>query len=192
MDNYKVNINVNKLRNEVQARENRKFKTFEKVLEMCYQKILSTNKTCDECCCTFICPQVVFGLPLFNLIECINFIMEKLIEKGFETHLALPNHIFISWKPQSEERAKYSYLPLGAPQPKMQLEYNNNSYTNTNSNTKSRNNERKLFTNNPQDKQKQKNYRSIDDYNSNGLTNVSTYDTDDISLFQSKINELFT
>jgi len=83
-DNYKVNVNINKLRNEVQSRENRKFKTFEKVLEMCYHKILTTNKTSDECCCTFICPQVIFGLPLFNLMECINFIMEKLIEKGYK------------------------------------------------------------------------------------------------------------
>jgi hypothetical protein len=129
-DNYKVNVNINKLRNEVQSRENRKFKTFEKVLEMCYHKILTTNKTSDECCCTFICPQVIFGLPLFNLMECINFIMEKLIEKGFQTHLALPNHIYISWKPNSEkhtEELKQYYLQLGAPKQQMQLEYNTNN-----------------------------------------------------------------
>ena len=39
----KHSINISKLRNEVQHREDRKYKTFEKVLEMCYQKILSTN-----------------------------------------------------------------------------------------------------------------------------------------------------
>jgi hypothetical protein len=179
-DNYKVNVNINKLRNEVQSRENRKFKTFEKVLEMCYHKILTTNKTSDECCCTFICPQVIFGLPLFNLMECINFIMEKLIEKGFQTHLAFPNHIYISWKPNSEkhtEELKQYYLQLGAPKQQMQLEYNtNNSRTS-------------LFMNNPKDKQKQKQYRPIDDYHSN-ITN-NNYDTDDIDIFRSKIDELF-
>ena len=180
MDNYKVNININKLRTEVQDRENRKYKTFEKVLELCYQKIINTNKTSDECCCTFICPQVIFGLPLFNLIECINFIMEKLTEKGFDTHLALPNHIFISWKPKENENTIYQpkYPYLTAPQQKLLLEPAKTKSKPTTNNTM-----------NSYNKQIQKQYRSIDDYHSNGLTN--TYNTDDISLFQNKIDELF-
>ena len=186
MDNYKVNININKLRTEVQERENRKYKTFEKVLELCYQKILTTNKTSDECCCTFICPQVIFGLPLFNLMECINFIMEKLIEKGFDTHLALPNHIFISWKQKEHENTinqpKYPYL--SAPQSKLQIEYQSSASQHK---TKPKNNSKNsLDTFN-----KQKQYRSIDDYHSNGLTNTNPYNNDDISLFQNKIDELF-
>jgi hypothetical protein len=194
-DNYKVSINISKLRTEVQSRENRKYKTFEKVLETCYQKILSTNKTSDECCCTFICPQVIFGLPLYNLMECINFIMEKLVEKGFETHLALPNHIYISWKPDSEKRAnelKHYYLQLGAPIQQMQLEYNTNNTNNTNNSRTSNmlastSNDKKLFMNKSKDKQKQ--YRPIEDYHSNMINN--TYDNDDIDIFQSKIDELF-
>ena len=189
MDNYKVNININKLRTEVQERENRKYKTFEKVLELCYQKIINTNKTSDDCCCTFICPQVIFGLPLFNLMECINFIMEKLIEKGFDTHLALPNHIFISWKPQIKEQPTYHYL--NAPKQKLQLEYpSSSSSTRNKPKNLEQHNEYKLFRNNTKDKQKQ--YRPIDDYHSNGLTNTCTYDTNNINLFQSKIDELFT
>ena len=37
-------ININKLRNEVELRQNRKYKTYEKVLDICYQKILICNK----------------------------------------------------------------------------------------------------------------------------------------------------
>jgi hypothetical protein len=191
-DKYKVNINVSKLRNEVQARENRKYKTFEKVLETCYQKILSTNKTSDECCCTFICPQVIFGLPLFNLMECINYIMEKLMDKGFEVHLALPNHIYISWKPESEKRAEEMRFALNAPPQKLQLEYsrdtNHRNTNNQNNYHNSQSEPRKLFSSKPKEKTKQ--YRPIEDYHSNGLSG-DTYDYNDINVFQSKIDELF-
>ena len=121
-------------------------------------------------------------------MECINFIMEKLVEKGFETHLALPNHIYISWKPNSEKRADElkHYYQLGAPKQQMQLEYNTNNSRTSNMLT-STSNDKKLFMNKQKDKQKQ--YRPIEDYHSN-MTN-NTYDTDDIDIFQSKIDELF-
>ena len=201
-----VNINVNKLRSEVQAREDRKYKTFEKVLEMCYQKILSTNKTSDDCCCTFICPQVVFGLPLYNLMDCIRFIMEKLVEKGFNIHLALPNHIFISWKKESSDYPESSgnYYQLESSKPQLQLGYkssrhNNTNHTNhtnhtTHNNQAKKNNdkhnefgERKLFINKPEQNKKDKQYRPIEDYQQ---TNNSIYDANDIDLFRNKIDEL--
>jgi hypothetical protein len=182
----KHNVNINKLRNEVQAREDRKIKTFEKVLDMCYQKILNTNKTSDECCCTFICPQVIFGLPLFNLLDCIKFIMEKLVEKGFNVHLALPNHIFISWKSnqQNNQNNDYNkYMQLGAPHQQLKIGYNKSNETNNSTER----GERKLFMNKTKEKLKQ--YRPIEDYN-NSSNNI--YDSDDIDLFRNKIDELFT
>jgi hypothetical protein len=204
-----VSININKLRSEVQAREDRKYKTFEKILEMCYQKILSTNKTSDDCCCTFICPYVVFGLPLYNLIDCIRFIMEQLVEKGFNTHLALPNHIFISWKKESNDYPEYSkssgnYYQLESSKPQLQLGYksntsrnnntNNTNYTNYNNQTTKKHNdknidnsERKLFMNKPEQNKKEKQYRPIDDYQQ---TSNSIYNTNDIDLFRNKIDEL--
>jgi hypothetical protein len=189
-DNYKVNVNVNKLRTEVQFRENRKYKTFEKVLESCYQKILNTNKTSDKCCCTFICPQVIFGLPLYNISECITFIMEKLIEKGFETYLALPNHIYISWQPNSEKYAEelkkyYQTQYLHAPKIQMEIEHNKNNNNNNNNNNTSN---KKLFTMKLKEKQKQ--YKPIEDYHFNTITN-DIYTQNDINNFRNKIDELF-
>ncbi len=212
---YNVNINVNKLRNEVHAREDRKIKTFEKVLDMCYQKILNTNKTSDECQCTFICPQVIFGLPLFNLMDCIKFIMEKLVEKGFNVHLAFPNHIYISWKSdqQNNQYDNYnSYMQLGAPPQQLKLGYNHSGNGSNGSNCSngssgrgsgsnggssgsggssggsSGSGERKLFMNKP-NTEKSKQYRPIEDYNN---TSNNIYDSDDIDLFRNKIDELFT
>lgn len=173
MDNYRVNVNINKLRNEVLAREDRKIKIFEKVLELCYQKIITTNKTSDECCCIFICPQVIFGLPLYNLLDCINYIMTKLIQKGFNAHLALPNHIFISWKIE---------------QPSLQYPNTQNKLllTSGENYNKSQDKPLKLFTNKSQPL---KHYKSINEYTT-GIN--TTYDINDIELFRTKIDDLLT
>ena len=123
-NNYKVNINLNNLRTEVSKREDRKNKTFDKLVEMCYSKIINTNKTSNEYSCIFEVPNLVFGLPLYNINDAIKYIMIKLIDKGFEVHLAIPNKIFISWKPESEKLSSYcrDLYQLDNPN-KLSLEY---------------------------------------------------------------------
>ena len=182
----KHSINISKLRNDVQHRESRKYKTFEKVLDLCYQKILSTNKTSTDCCCTFICPHVIFGLPLFNIIECINFIMEKLLDKGFEVHLILQTHIVISWQHNSEKKAEYikSYYQLGKQTQQLQLEYNT---TAPNKPISSR--QKTQHTQYTQHSKSEKQFRPIEDYTQTNTQNI-IYNNDDIDIFRNKIDEL--
>jgi len=139
--------------------------------------------------------------------------MERLVEKGFNTHLALPNHIFISWKKESNDYPEYSkssgnYYQLESSKPQLQLGYksntsrnnntNNTNYTNYNNQTAKKHNdknndknidhsERKLFMNKPEQNKKEKQYRPIDDYQQ---TSNSIYNTNDIDLFRNKIDEL--
>ena len=185
-NDHKVNISLAKLRSEVLTREDRKFSTFEKLLEMCYTKIITTNKTSSEFSCIFVVPRIVFGLPLFDMEESIKYIMSKLVEKGFETHLALPNKIFISWRPESEQNATYcrELYQLDAPF-KSKLAITN---SNINSATSNNGSEIKLFSAQP--KQNQKKYRPIEDYKSSRTSTI--YEPDDINLFRNKIDELFT
>ena len=166
-------LNPARLRSEVEAREARKIKVFEYILEMCHNKIMTTNQQTDNCCCIFICPSVVFGMPLFNLIDCIRFIMVKLVEKGFEVHLAVPNNIFISWKKESNPKNSNQYLAI--------------EYPNIQQKTSNYPQERKLFSaTNTQ--QKTKTYRPIEDYKQSNTD--FNYNQEDINLFRSKINEL--
>jgi len=219
-------INIDKLRNEVSAREDRKFKTFEHILDMCYQKIINTNKTSNDCCCNFVCPNLVFGLPLFNLDECIMFIMQKLTEKGFNVHLAIPNKLFISWKDPQQEQIKYpqyqqlTYIPttttpqyaITYPMNNMQqLQYTQSLDKNITDfglyrfpkvENKPEHKTIKQSKNNIHQQQSntlatarnkidlpKKNYRPIDDYKQSSNT---IYDSNDIDVFRSKIDELFT
>ena len=93
-----LNINIKNLQNEVELREQRKYTTFDKVLESCYAKILSANQKSNDCCCLFTCPPVIFGVPLYNVTDCVKYVMEKLALKHFKLYFTHPNSIFISWK----------------------------------------------------------------------------------------------
>ena len=188
-------LNPARLRGEVEAREARKIKVFEHILEMCNNKIITTNQQSDDCCCIFTCPSVVFGLPLFNLMDCIRFIMIKLVEKGFEVHLAIPNNIFISWKKESNPDYSRRMYQLDAP--------HSGIYSGTRSNklaaimppsaAGSSDGEYKLFSSKSGNKkEKEKNYRPIEDYRrqTNIGSGSSGYALDDIDLFHSKLDEL--
>ena len=196
-------LNPAKLRSEVEAREARKIKVFEHILNMCYNKIMTTNQQTDDCCCIFTCPSVVFGLPLFNLMDCIRFIMVKLVEKGFEVHLAVPNNIFISWKKESNSDYSRQMYQLESP---IRIGTGSGTGYGTGSGSGSRGNklsaimplagsresEYKLFSSRPETKkEKEKNYRPIEDYRHTGIgSGTRGYNLDDIDLFHSKLDEL--
>ena len=177
-----LSININKLRNEVENREIKKIKIFENILEMCYNKILNTNKQNDSYSCTFIVPTVVFGLPLYNIGDCVVFIMDKLVEKGFEIYFALPTTIHISWKPESYTNNQLEYYNQSQTQI---IKYNDISY-NKNINQKQLNYQnKKEQTNNTSNNIK---YRPINEYKE---TSNSIYDLGDLDIFQNKVDKLF-
>jgi len=194
-----LNININKLRNEVELREQKKIKIFDKILELCYQRILNSNQKNDDYSCTYIVPNVVFGLPLYDVNDCVSFVINKLIEKGFNVVFAFPTTIHISWKPNDSNSITNS----------------TNSSTNSNSNTRNSNqsrynNQLSIYNNKNNIQLKDTNkkdinmnmnmnmkdiniknnnkYKKIDEYkNSESII----YNQNDINLFQSKLDTLF-
>ena len=180
-----LSININKLRSEVELREQRKIKIFEKILELCYQRILNSNEKNNEYTCTYIVPNVVFGLPLYNVNDCVTFIINKLIEKKFDVVFALPTTIHISWKPNNENN---NYINNN---------YTNNNYTNNNK-YKSLEYQKQYYnkpktnlqlrTHAPEINKQNKQYKSINDYTQ---PKTIIYDENEISLFQSKLDNIF-
>jgi hypothetical protein len=83
-------INIKNLQSEVAEREKRKIQTFEKVLDNCYSKILQTNNKTNDCICLYTVPSVMFGIPMYNLSDCIKYIMDKLTNKGFRLGMIAP------------------------------------------------------------------------------------------------------
>lgn len=118
-------INITKLRNEVEVRQNRKYKTYEAVLDNCFQKILLCNKSNNDCICTYSIPPITFGLPLYDLNDCCKYVVDKLIEKGFDVFLQAPSTLHISWVPK----------PKAPPPEYIPRSNNGNGYGNSNHNS---------------------------------------------------------
>jgi len=199
-----LSININKLRNEVELREQKKHKIFDKILELCYNRILNSNQKNDDYSCTYIVPNVVFGLPLYDVNDCVTFIINKLIDKGFDVVYAFPTTIHISWKPKNDKNDKNDkYNKYDDSQSR-----NNNYQLSTfNKNIQKNNTINKYNINNfklqlqdkghSQDKvhlqdknniQTNTKYKPINDYKN---TDNIIYNTNDINLFQSKLDAIF-
>ena len=165
-----LSINITKLRNEVELREQKKIKIFDKILDLCYQRILNSNKKNDDYSCTYIVPNVVFGLPLYDVNDCVTFIINKLIEKGFNVVFAFPTTIHISWKPNNDNTKN-----------------NNQSRNNNQLSIHNKNNKYNIDLQDNNVKINNK-YKKINEYkNSESII----YNQNDINLFQSKLDILF-
>lgn len=189
-----MTLNINKLRNEVEEREKKKINTFEKVLDMCFKKILHSNQNYNDYNCIFSVPNFVFGLPLYDVGECCRFIIAKLIEKGFEVYLAVPTSLHISWKLKDKINDNY----INYNNTRQQLQHNNIETSNNKQIAiKSRNgiqNNNKRNENQNENQNENKNetknlqYRPINDYK---YSKNTIYDSNDLELFRNKLDNLF-
>lgn len=205
-----LSININKLRSEVEDRENNKIKIYEKILDMCYKKILNINKQNNDYNCTFIVPNVVFGLPLYNIEDCIIFIMNKLVEKGFEIYFALPTSIHIYWRPKDyinknqkvyvnnlisnnitpNQLEYYNSLQQQNQSNQLMIKYNDiyNNKSNDSNYDSNDVNTNKIQKNTNNNINTSKTYRPIETYKT---TSNSIYDLDNLDIFQNKVDNLF-
>jgi len=89
-------INILELHRMVNEKKEKHNGCYEKVLDMVHNKI---KRSAQEKClrCLFEVPNYVFGFPLFNLNECIEYIVKELKANGFVVNYYFPNKIYISW-----------------------------------------------------------------------------------------------
>jgi hypothetical protein len=91
-------INIDELHriNEIRAKE--RISTYEKVLQKCHERIKTiSKKPKNNMFCFYIVPNIIFGVPLYDVNECIIYIVNCLIKNGFNVVYTHPNLIYISW-----------------------------------------------------------------------------------------------
>ena len=76
------NLNIYELHEEINKKKNKRNQSFEHVLETCHRKI-KTASTKELVKVFFDVPEFVIGLPVYDLSECIKYIMKSLEENGF-------------------------------------------------------------------------------------------------------------
>jgi len=84
-----------------QARQQTKrYESFEQVVSRCFKTI---NKSIDVLRnnhhCLFEVPEFIIGYPLYDLNECIEYVVRKLNTAGFYVRYFFPRILYISWGP---------------------------------------------------------------------------------------------
>jgi hypothetical protein len=75
-----------------------KEKTYKKILDRIEKKI-SIASNGDFYYTYYEIPELILGLPLYSLKDCILYVKKKLENNGFKVIISEPNILFISWQP---------------------------------------------------------------------------------------------
>ena len=104
-DSYKPNnlLDINKLHKEIEKREERKNKVYEMILHKVHMRIVGINKKSSDCYCFFVVPSFIFGVPLYDMNNCIIYIMKDLTDRGFKVEYTHPNLLYINWISKPKE-----------------------------------------------------------------------------------------
>ena len=91
-------ININDLYLEKQEKEKNKKNIYDNVLQKCHNKIVTSSKTNPyDQWCYFVIPKFIYGIPLYNQPECINYLVTHLTKNGFTISYTHPNLLIITW-----------------------------------------------------------------------------------------------
>jgi hypothetical protein len=94
-DLYKFNIHdIHKKQKE---KETYRIKIYERIASKLFRKIKETSEN-EDTYCFFQIPIYIPGLPIYNLTECVMFLLNLIQEKGFKGRYCDNCVLYVSWK----------------------------------------------------------------------------------------------
>lgn len=95
-------LNINELYNKAKIKELKKYETYDKILLKCHNriKLYSENKKTE---CLYQIPKFIMGIPLYNIDELKEYIVNALKKNGFLIKEYNDYWIFISWDKTKKE-----------------------------------------------------------------------------------------
>jgi len=111
-------INLHELYGMQKKKTQNRTVCFDHIIELCHRRIRTIASYSGQN--TFYeIPGIVIGYPLYDINECIHYVISALRQNGFLVQILPPPHIgvvYISWDPR-ELRAQYehNHLAIEAP-----------------------------------------------------------------------------
>ena len=91
-------LNLDELFDYKKGQDMNTVKTYNRILEKVHQKIkIASRQKIENQCCWYVIPEIILGIPKYDLKECVSYIIHELQENGFRLRYTHPNLIFISW-----------------------------------------------------------------------------------------------
>lgn len=109
-DSRKFSYSIQDIHKSQREKDKQRLKIYESILSKCYKKIKELSLH-EEFFCLFPLPEYMPGYPIYNMTECVVFLLNSLHDKGFHARYVDPFMIFISWTiPKADLRRKERQL----------------------------------------------------------------------------------
>ena len=109
-------LNIDDLYENKNNKQLRRLEQFDEILKKVHTRIKSSAAS-EKMHCFYQIPEFIIGVPLYNVNELKQYIMNSLKKNGFNLLYIDPNWLFISW----EERKKNKVLK--PPSKKKEVDY---------------------------------------------------------------------
>lgn len=97
-EEYSDKISLDELYDRKLEIEQNKLTIYKTILSRLHKKIkLTARQKHGDTFCFFLVPEMIIGVPRYDVECCVSYLLEKLNENGFMTRYTHPNLIFISW-----------------------------------------------------------------------------------------------
>ena len=77
-------------------RDKRRTSVFKKILSKCYRRIKLASEN-EEFFCFFQLPEYMSGTPIYNMTECVMYILDHLDKNGFYAKYCDHYLLFVTW-----------------------------------------------------------------------------------------------
>lgn len=133
-DSRKFSYSVQDIYKVQKEKDKQRLKIYERILSKCFKKIKELSLH-EETFCFFEMPEYIPGSPLYNMTECVIFMVNSLQDKGFKARYVDPFMIFITWSiPKPELKRKEILMIQNHPNQQNQQNHNQNHNQNQNYN----------------------------------------------------------
>jgi hypothetical protein len=89
-------LNINELYDTINNKNSSRLKKFDDILLQIHRRI-KYHAELEQTFCIYSIPEFIFGIPLYNINDLKNYIMNTLKKNGFKILYFHPNTLFISW-----------------------------------------------------------------------------------------------
>ena len=95
---FDTKINIDDLYETIKKTDYNTLRSYNKILERIHKriKITAKQKNNDQCC-WFVVPEIILGIPKYDVGSCIAYLIDKLKDNEFKIKYTHPNLLFISW-----------------------------------------------------------------------------------------------
>tara|TARA_B100000214_G_scaffold370887_1_gene346307 strand:+ start:2576 stop:3004 length:429 start_codon:yes stop_codon:yes gene_type:complete len=96
-------LNIDELYETIDEKNNKRLEKFDGILKQIHTRIKYYSKL-ERTFCFFQIPEFIIGVPLYNVSDLRNYIINSLKRNGFHIVYIDPNWLYISWS--KEDRGK--------------------------------------------------------------------------------------